>query len=119
RLVCAIYESERSLYYTGSLLNALNITSDNIYQRLPDYAMDCALNKIAASEMLDYVVDEGLQVQGGDGFMKDYAIERMYRDARINRIFEGTNEINRLTISRNLIKLYGKNNSIVSPDKLF
>src|SRR5699024_11751275 len=85
-------------------------TSDNIYQQLPDYAMDCALNKIAASEMLDYVVDEGLQVHGGYGFMKDYDIERMYRDARINRIFEGTNEINRLTVKRSFLKVL-KNNS--------
>src|SRR5690625_7059391 len=74
-MVIDIYESESSIYYTGSLLDELKITSDNIYQQLPDYAMDCALNKIAASEMLDYVVDEGLQVHGGYGFMKDYRSE--------------------------------------------
>src|SRR5699024_3585159 len=81
-----------------------------------DYAMDCALNKIAASEMLDYVVDEGLQVHGGYGFMKDYDIERMYRDARINRIFEGTNEINRLTVTRSFLKVLKNNPDLLTEE---
>lgn len=115
-MVIDIYESESSIYYTGSLLDELNITSDNIYQQLPDYAMDCALNKIAASEMLDYVVDEGLQVHGGYGFMKDYDIERMYRDARINRIFEGTNEINRLTVTRSFLKVLKNNPDLLTEE---
>src|SRR5699024_3494241 len=115
-MVIDIYESESSIYYTGSLLDELNITSDNIYQQLPDYAMDCALNKIAASEMLDYVVDEGLQVHGGYGFMKDYDIERMYRDARINRIFERTNEINRLTVTRSFLKVLKNNPDLLTEE---
>lgn len=109
-MILDIYQSESSIYYTASLIDELDITSENIYQVLPDFAMDCALNKISASEMLDYVVDEGLQIHGGYGYMKDYDIERMYRDARINRIFEGTNEINRLTVTRSFLKTL-KNNS--------
>ncbi|HLR60373.1 MAG TPA: acyl-CoA dehydrogenase family protein [Pseudogracilibacillus sp.] len=114
-MIIGIYQSESSIYYTASLIDELNITSDNIYQALPDYAMDCALNKISASEMLDYTVDEGLQIHGGYGYMKDYDIERMYRDARINRIFEGTNEINRLTVTRSFFKIY-KNNPLLLTD---
>ena len=69
-----------------------------------EFAAECSFVKIFSSEMLDYVVDEGVQIHGGYGYHQDYAVERAYRDSRINRIFEGTNEINRLLATGMLLK---------------
>jgi butyryl-CoA dehydrogenase len=75
-----------------------------ILKAVEEFAAECSMVKVYASEMLDYVVDEGVQIHGGYGYHQDYAVERAYRDSRINRIFEGTNEINRLLTTGMLLK---------------
>ncbi|MFJ3389432.1 acyl-CoA dehydrogenase family protein [Lysinibacillus sp. NPDC086135] len=101
-----IYGAESAAYRTaGEMDDVIELESkESMVQKIADFAMECALNKINCSEALGKIVDEAVQIHGGYGYMQDYEVERLYRDARISRIFEGTNEINRLTIAKILYK---------------
>ncbi|MDX8344212.1 acyl-CoA dehydrogenase family protein [Rossellomorea sp. YZS02] len=105
-MAARLYAAESSVYRTVGLFeDRMSKLSDEevkngteVAKSIAEYAIECSLNKFFATEVLDYIVDEGVQLHGGYGFMQEYEIERMYRDSRINRIFEGTNEINRLLV---------------------
>lgn len=112
-----IFTMESMIYRTAAMMDKIlqKIDPDaddmglQIAKGIEEYAIEGSINKVYSSEVLDYIVDEVLQIHGGYGYIQDYSVERYYRDSRINRIWEGTNEINRLIIMDMLIKKAMKN----------
>jgi butyryl-CoA dehydrogenase len=111
-MAALIYVGESLVYRTVGMMDAALSEVDKsgsdalkeTRKAIEEYAVECSIIKVWGSEMIDYVVDETMQIYAGYGFVEEYPAERAYRDARINRIFEGTNEINRLIITGFLLK---------------
>jgi alkylation response protein AidB-like acyl-CoA dehydrogenase len=102
------YAVESLMYRTAGLIDAAlegtKHTGAEVAAAFEEFAVEASIAKVAGSETLEYVLDENIQIHGGNGFVKEYGAERYYRDARVNRIFEGTNEINRLLIPGMLVR---------------
>ena len=104
-----LYAVESMLYRTAAAIdNAMEARGSredrSWLEAVEEFAVECSIAKVMGSEMLDYVIDEEVQIHGGNGYVADYPAERHYRDARVNRIFEGTNEINRLLLAGMLMR---------------
>ena len=110
RSATQLFAAESMVYRTVGMIEAslgelgAGASSQETQKRIEEYAVECSILKVYASEMLSLVTDELVATMGGYGFVEDYPAERQYRDARINRIFEGTNEINRLIITGWIMK---------------
>jgi alkylation response protein AidB-like acyl-CoA dehydrogenase len=101
------YAIEAMLYRTAGLIDDMlqgSHTPGELLAVLEEFAIESSILKVASSEAIDFILDENVQIHGGNGFVRDYPAERHYRDARVNRIFEGTNEINRMLIPGMLIR---------------
>ena len=108
-MVVRTYAVESMVFRTAGLIDAALAEADvddsgALLAALEEFAVESSILKVAGSEALHYVLDENVQIHGGNGFVRDYPAERHYRDSRVNRIFEGTNEINRLLIPGMLIR---------------
>ncbi|GCE47605.1 hypothetical protein EI42_03846 [Thermosporothrix hazakensis] len=108
RMAAETYAAESEVFRTAANIDNAQRSSDenteHMFKAVEDYAVEASLAKVHGSEVLAMVVDEGVQIFGGYGFMQEYPIEKAYRDARIQRIFEGTNEINRQVASGTLFQ---------------
>jgi hypothetical protein len=110
-MVVRTYAIESLLYRTAGLVDARIAATPHeatdgsaALAAFEEYNVEASIAKVAGSEALNYILDENIQIHGGNGYVRDYPAERHYRDARVNRIFEGTNEINRLLIPGMLIR---------------
>ncbi|MEO6725824.1 MAG: acyl-CoA dehydrogenase family protein [Blastocatellia bacterium] len=108
-MAARIYAGESAVYRTAGMIETKEETIDKkdpaqFMKAIEEYAIECAIIKVAGTETLFYCADENVQIHGGNGFTEDYPAEGVYRDCRVNRIYEGTNEINRLLIPGQLIK---------------